>query len=352
MNANSQLTFHIIYVPGTVRHLRLFLLSLVEHSVSCRFRLVSNGCSPTEVQMLQRLCRQDDRLELIEVARDRPLPHGRVLTLLQQGESSGTFAFMDSDIFATSEFLSPFLERADDLDAVFSCPPIWSTPEYEVMRPEFGCLAGAYQHLDDGTCVGSSYFAIYDSERLQHCIDETGVTFDLYPWSQIPAVVQRELVDQGRQKALYDTGKLLNILLESRGCGVAHLSLPNLVHVGGISGETLSNRSDWVRTLRARLSTSLAGRVRRVIGDKSDWRQQLTSEERAWDRVKQLRRSTTCRHFSTLVQALLAGRSAEVSFDHEDSELAERVDRAQRQIANIYRKWAHRLEDSRIARAA
>lgn len=355
MNVDSELTFHITYVPGTVRHLRLFLLSLLQHSRSCRFRLVSNGCSSAENAMLERLCEYDERLELVGVSRRRPLPHGQVLTLLQQRETSETFAFMDSDIFATGDFLSPILERAGRLDAFFSCPALWSTPEYETMGPEFQCLSGAYHQLDDGLCVGNSYFAIYDNECLRDCIRETGVTFNLYTWDQVPAGIRQILSRQGRRKVLYDTGKLLNVLLADRGHHSEFTRLPTLEHVGGISGSTLSEQPRLLDRLHgpvaAHTRRSLRRLLRRVRG-RSQWQRELSVVEREWDRVKQARRSATCRHFSSVLQGLCDGSSPSDVFDHDDVELCARVDWAQTRIESMYRRWADRLDESPVARAA
>jgi hypothetical protein len=314
---------------------------------------VSNCCPPDENRWLQDICTDSPRLEFVELAGKQPLPHGQALTLLQKRETSRTFACLDSDIFATGAFLPGLQARAARVDALFSCPPIWSTGEYETIRGDFGCVSGVYQRLHDGLCIGNSYFAIYDNDVLSCCIEETGVTFENCAWQQVPVGIQHKLTEQGRAKLFYDTGKLLNLLLATRGCRSEFVALPELVHIGGISGETLAVPPQWRTTLRAAVSSRVPDFIRKLAGlePSSDWRRQLSDEELAWDAAKQARRSATCRYFSKLLADLFAGDEVDAAFDHPDAQLRALVARAQAQVEKLYWNSADRLNNPRTRAA-
>ena len=233
--SERDLTFNIIYMPGTFKLLGVFLLSLLEHSSSCRFHLVSNGCGDEELRVIQGFCGSYPRLGWQVVGTGAPLAHGEVLSLLQEQEESPFFAFMDSDIFATAPFLENLLAAARGADAVFSCIPLWATDQCLRASRDSMVLSGAFNELADGTCVGTSYFAVYDNQKLSRCRAETAVDLRLYLWRQIPRRLCRELRAAGKVKGIYDTGKLVNILLGHRGASLTFKISAGLFHVGGIS---------------------------------------------------------------------------------------------------------------------
>ena len=285
---------------------------------------------------------QYDRLDLVEVARKKTLAHGQVLKRLQQQETSAAFAFMDSDIFATGDFIAPITKHAAKFDALFSCSPIWSLAEYEVMREEFGCLAGAYNKLHGGFYVGNSYFAIYDNVRLQRCIAEHGVSFDFYPWGNIPRRVRSVLSQHSKQMAAYDTGKLINILLALQGGQTTFFENPHLEHIGGVSGLTLSQKSETNRSRPSRSIMGVSARVRAMLSllrGGNRWQRQISPTEREWDRIKQIRRSATCRFFTNVLQELFDGSSGEIPFDLDDAELLAKLESARAEIKAMYRRW-------------
>ena len=81
------LTFHIVFCPGTVRYLRLAVLSLLRHS-DYRYRLVGNGLGRAELMELRAFCQTSPRLEYLPVPTTALLPHGIVLSLLQARRSA------------------------------------------------------------------------------------------------------------------------------------------------------------------------------------------------------------------------------------------------------------------------
>ncbi|NRD89679.1 hypothetical protein C8024_09775 [Sphingopyxis sp. BSNA05] len=107
----EQITFNIIYTPGTVIHLLPFVQSLLRQSAA-RFRLVDNGCMMPERRILENFVKTHERLELWQMSGDGCRPHGEVLDALFALETPGPFAFMDSDIVASGPFLDDVLDTA------------------------------------------------------------------------------------------------------------------------------------------------------------------------------------------------------------------------------------------------
>ena len=111
--------FNIIFTPGTVKYLSLFLWSLLKWS-DCSFRLVSNGCLPPERRYLKKLSRQNPRLEFWAIPTQNSKPHGLALNYLHAMTHSKHFCFMDSDIFATGDFIGPLARHQDQYAGIFS----------------------------------------------------------------------------------------------------------------------------------------------------------------------------------------------------------------------------------------
>lgn len=229
-----KLQVNIIYTPGTVKHLSFFVWSLLKWS-DCSFRLVANGCQPVERRYLQALCAQDERLEFWAMPTKSSLPHGQVLNYLQAMNSSAHFCFMDSDIFATGDFLTEIIPQLVAHAGLFSGMPIWVKKEEEVLPHDFRHMVGTFNRTDKEVCLGSTYVALYDNHMLTEIMQSTGIGFEEYRWHEIPKDVQDKLINLGLEKDSYDTGKVLNLLLLSQGSKLLNLELPNLCHIGGTS---------------------------------------------------------------------------------------------------------------------
>ena len=81
------MTFQVLFVPGAVRDLRVFLPSLAAWSRGCRFRLISNGCTPEEDRLLQQAARLSPCFEFFRLPGRRAWEHGDALSFLQQRET-------------------------------------------------------------------------------------------------------------------------------------------------------------------------------------------------------------------------------------------------------------------------
>jgi len=225
---------NIIYTPGTVKYLSFFIWSLLKWS-DCSFHLVSNGCHPAEQRYLQNLCAQDKRLEYRAMPTKTSLPHGQVLNYLQAINQLDYFCFIDSDIFATGDFLTEIMLQLKNYAGTFSGMPIWVKQEEETLPHDFRHMVGTFNRTDKGDCIGSTYVALYDNRALTEIMQSTGISFEEYHWHEIPREIQEKLSNLGLQKDSYDTAKVINLLLLAQGSKLRNLELPNLCHIGGTS---------------------------------------------------------------------------------------------------------------------
>lgn len=229
-----KLTFNIIYTPGVVNYLQLFILSLLKWS-NCSFRLISNGCQLEEVQLLRRFCRDNPRLEFLNLPSKKMMKHGDVLDYLQSIETSEYFCFMDPDILATGEFLNEFLPYLKNYVGVFSGFPIWCKNEEQILQDTFPKMFGRHNLTSSGLCIGGTFFAIYDNTVLRQLIHSTGISFNKYTWQEVPIQYQKCFTQMNLDKETYDTGKVLNLLLIDQGASLIFKEIPSLKHIGGIS---------------------------------------------------------------------------------------------------------------------
>lgn len=228
-------TFNIIYTPGIVKYLRLFILSLLKWS-DCSFRLVANGCLSEEIRDLRAFCHKNSRLEFLRLPSKTMMKHGDVLNYLQSIESSKFFCFMDPDILATGEFLCEFISHLGQYVGVFSGFPIWCKGEEQILPEAFPEMFGRHNITHNGLCIGGTFFAIYDNKVLTQLIRSTNIGFNKYRWQDIPIQYQKHLSQLGLEKEMYDTGKVLNLLLLAQQHSLIFKEVPTLKHIGGISG--------------------------------------------------------------------------------------------------------------------
>jgi len=123
--------FNIIFVPGTVRYLRLAVASLL-HFSGYSFRLVANGLGEAERRLLADYCDSSPRLEYFDYPVGRMLDHGTMLNVLFQREASPWFAMADSDIFAVAPFEAGLESALEECDIFSSCLPLSMPPGMEL----------------------------------------------------------------------------------------------------------------------------------------------------------------------------------------------------------------------------
>ena len=333
----SELRINIIYIPGTVPYLSCFPFSLVEWSDECRFQLVSNGCSADEERILSRMADSDERLKFLSLQSDQVLSHGEALTVLQRQEESRYFTFLDSDVFATGEFLSDVLLDLASADAVFSSPPTWGYGEETEMPTWQMWDSGVYSTMAGGTCLGTTHFAAYDNRMLNELKAELGVGFRSYYWREIPKKIQKELTQRNQVKAVYDTGKLANILLGNRGRSLKLTEAPTLSHLGGISVSVQRMGSSLPLTL-GRLLGGTLGRYL-YFRAKSGQFVSLREVEMVRERARERRVSS-----EIIMQSLRARFNGQSGQETREPKLSGDFRELETQLEHLYQRYHSRFD--------
>ncbi len=306
-------TFNIIYTPGTVRYLAFFVRSLLKWS-DCSYRLVANGCLPEEERLLETLCSESPRLQFFRLSPREVLKHAEALNRLQEKETSSHFCFMDSDILATGPFFQEFVPLLREYAAVFSGRAIWASSGEAAPMRHSRKIKGNHSRAG-GFCAGSTFFAVYDNRKLIECIRRTGIAFDRFRyWQRVPQAHRPWLVQAGLKKETYDTGKMLNLLLQAAGEKLVFKDSPTLVHIGGLSKASKGARPE--PTLRERIARLLD-----------------------WGNLRSLRvKEAVSRYFTELLVSLEEGRPLSLHSPSAPEEIRANVRAAARAIVEFHRE--------------
>jgi hypothetical protein len=318
----AQLQFNIIYTPDTARYLSMFVPSLLEW-MDCRFRIISNGCPPDEVQILRDLCGTSDRLEFLMMSEEGMIQHGQALNWLHERCDSEWFCYMDSDIIATGPFMAKVGEYLDNCDVFSSGLPLWHAPEDTLLPHSFRRMQGSHIWTDEGVCIGCDYFAIFNNEPLTRVMKATGVGFETRKWDDIPENIQQKLRAQKLDKFDYDSGKVLTGLLLGEGARYAHENFDSLQHLGGFSalsgeGAAFIYRGrldriavDWFGGLLAVpllfLADNWYGLRRKVAELDAAENSALPRAERRILESRIRKRLNTARYFNVMMSSILRG---------------------------------------------
>ena len=188
--------------------------------------------------------------------------------------------------------------------------------------------------------------AMYDNRVLRSLIESTGIDFRRYPWERIPVEYQNQIANLGLERARYDTGKVLNLLLLAQGRGIIFKEVSSLHHIGGIDtgiareGDLFEIRADRVqkppRSLRYRLR-------RRMIGLLEFQRLSRARTERKVIRAKGEKKHVTCRYFRQLLSALCDGRACPSLPSLGDPGIEKRVEFVTESVVKLYEEFGHRL---------
>jgi len=150
--------FNIIFTPGIVKYLRLFIMSLLKYS-SCSFRLISNGCSQEEDVMLLNFCGIDNRLEYYKLPFEGLVEHSVAITHLQGIEDDDYFCFMDPDIIASGDFIVQFNKLLEQYSGVFSGNVIWLDKAGQTLSHPQKTMGGRFNVTEHGLCLGSTFLS-------------------------------------------------------------------------------------------------------------------------------------------------------------------------------------------------
>jgi hypothetical protein len=227
-----QFVFNVVWTGSIFSSLRYFVCSQMAQS-GARFRFVANGCSPESIDAMEAFARRHpDRVEEVISIAPEMVAHGVALDEVMKVRDDGEwFCLADPDIKARAPFLAEFRERLCHDDAVTSGRGVWC--ETDVVPPGHPGVAGEHFFREDGFVFGSPHFAIYRRSAIEETTAKWGVSFRT-AGPDIPEHTRRWLEEHGHHYRIYDTGKVLNIMLQEAHT-LVHYEHPQLLHIGGLT---------------------------------------------------------------------------------------------------------------------
>jgi hypothetical protein len=231
---DSDFVFNVVWTGSDFPFLRHLVASQLRHS-GARFRFVANGCPPDQVRLMREFAASaDGRVTEVFVSSTTMERHGAALDAVLAARHDGEFfCFVDPDILAERPYLPEFAEALDGgCAAVTSGKAVW-TDEVAV-PPGHPGVPGECFYSQDGYLFGSPHFAMYRREPLRETIARWGAGFASAGGDLSPDALDA-LAAAGHRYWIYDTGKIVNILLQEDGHRLCHLEHPALMHIGGMS---------------------------------------------------------------------------------------------------------------------
>jgi hypothetical protein len=231
----SDFVFNVVWTGSVFPYLRYFVASQMRHS-DARFRFVANGCPPDQVGLMEEFAGvHADRIVEVFVASTSMERHGAALdTVFEARDDGDFFCFVDPDILAQRPFVRDFGHALDHgCASVTSGKGIW-TDDVTVPAGHRG-VPGEYFYSPDGYLFGSPHFAMYRTTPLRATMARWGAGFGSAGGGDLPRRAKDVLAAAGHEYWLYDTGKIVNILLQEDGNRLCHFEHPALLHIGGMS---------------------------------------------------------------------------------------------------------------------
>ncbi len=231
----SGLVFNIVWTGEVFHHLRWFLFTLLDNT-ECRYRFLANNCTPqSEAEMRTFAAERPDRIvEVLECPYGWMVPHGTALDVaFDQRHDGEFFCFIDADIKARGPFVADFLRSLENADALTSGVEVWT--DVNTLRPEEPGIGGRHFYDHDGFVFGSPHLAMYRRDALVDTRERWDIGFHVASKKDMSEIAWNRLVELGRDKWVYDTAKVLNILLQADGHTLVHEEHAALLHIGGLS---------------------------------------------------------------------------------------------------------------------
>jgi hypothetical protein len=232
--SESAFVFNVVWTGSVFPYLRHLVASQVRHG-GADFRFVANGCPPEQVRLMEELAAASDgRVVEVFVSSASMDRHGAALDAVLATRDDGEFfCFVDPDILAAGAYLPEFIEALDaGCAAVTSGKGVWTD---DVVVPEgHPGVPGECFYSRDGYLFGSPHFAMYRRAPLQDTIARWGVGF-ASAGGDLTQEAKDALGAAGHRYWIYDTGKIVNILLQEGGHRLCHFEHPALLHIGGMS---------------------------------------------------------------------------------------------------------------------
>ncbi|RMG05845.1 MAG: hypothetical protein D6726_00575 [Nitrospirae bacterium] len=192
--------------------------------------------------------------------------------------------------------------------------------------------------------LGVAYFAIYRNSVLIDFLKRHPVNFDRYVSETVPEQYCNYLKDTSLMKERYDTGKLLNILLQKEGRKLTYLHSDKLCHFSGFSGITMKIQEGKIPALFLKDRYSLMGRIVSVFkkllyGEDVDKRVQEALNEHKKP-VFHVRRIKINEYLKELLYCLHDGKKFRGNLMNvDDPWVREKVKSLRREVENLFREY-------------
>jgi hypothetical protein len=230
----SRITFNVVWTGAVFTYLKYFVCSQIHHS-GARFRFVANDCTPGSIEEMERFAEDhpDRVVEVVDVSPDRMVGHGQALDAVVRMRDDGEhFCLIDPDIKASGPFVDRFLAMLDSCAGVTSGQEVWNDDN---VVPEGHLGVGGRHFFDrDGFVFGSPHLGFYRRGPLVETMDRWDVGFGS-AGPELSPEATRAMAELGHEYRMYDTGKIINILLQADGHRIRHVEHPCLTHIGGMS---------------------------------------------------------------------------------------------------------------------
>jgi hypothetical protein len=230
----SAFVFNVVWAGADFPYLRHFVSSQIRHS-GARFRFVANGCPPDQVRLMEEFAASAGTVVEVFVSSATIERHGDALDAVLAARDDGEFfCFADPDILAEGPYLREFADAlGSGCAAVTSGKGVWT--DDVVVPPGHPGVPGECFYSPDGYLFGSPHFAMYRRAPLVETISRWGVGFASAGGGDLTPHAKDALAAAGHRYWVYDTGKIVNILVQVQGHRLCHLDQTALLHIGGMS---------------------------------------------------------------------------------------------------------------------
>ncbi|MBX3314988.1 MAG: hypothetical protein KF906_11775 [Actinobacteria bacterium] len=229
----EDVVWNVVWTGDVFDRLGYFVASQIAQSRS-RFRFVANGCPPAEIEKMEafRAAHPDRVVEVLPVYDDMQA-HGVALDAVRACRDDGPwFGMIDPDIKALAPFVDDLFARMPVGGAITSGKEIWSRDS--VLPANHPGLAGEFFFSSDGFVFGSPHLALYSRAALEDTCDRWGVGLGS-GGPELRDDAKACLAEMGWNFLVFDTAKIVNLLLQADGHPLVHHDLGQLLHVGGLS---------------------------------------------------------------------------------------------------------------------
>jgi hypothetical protein len=262
---DRSLTFNVLFTPGTVVRLLPFSLSLLQ-SPGIRLRVIANGCDQAEIDVMGAVEESNERVSRHILPSADPVEHGHALNQLFEAFPERHFAFVDSDVIVGGDFIDRLLPLAPGTAGVFAdATPVWRTHESTVSLSKTRDLMGNVCTLHDGAFVGNTYCAIYERAALEPVWRAAPRGFVAHHHYMVPESLKESLRARGWHYRTYDTARLVNLQLLLAGFELENREVPEIHHVGAVSGRDFRGSRGGMRRAAAVLRSGSENRPRALV---------------------------------------------------------------------------------------